>query len=126
MYIDIMILWIYYVDPWYLSTRITLLCVSHTYMQRYTAHSGTNRLTPPYKYILIPPDTCSQKLSVLHWIIHWYQKFTLHNVFLFKNYSLVEDAYLFIRCKKTKFFLWSTNNTDINGVTKQNSHKPNT
>ena len=42
--------------------------------------------------------------------------------FLFKNYSVVEVAYLFIRCKKTKFFLWNTNNTDRNGVNKQNSH----
>ena len=42
--------------------------------------------------------------------------------FLIKNYSLVEVAYLFIRCKKTKFFLWNTNNTDRNGVNKQNSH----
>ena len=39
---------------------------------------------------------------------------------LFKHYSLVEVAYLFFRCDKTKFFLWNTNNTDRNGVDKQN------
>ena len=42
--------------------------------------------------------------------------------FLLKNYSLVESVYLFIRCNKTKFFLRNTNNTDINGVNKQNTH----
>ena len=42
--------------------------------------------------------------------------------FLFKNYSLVKIIYLFIRCYKTWFFLWNTNNTDRNGVNKQNSH----
>ena len=41
---------------------------------------------------------------------------------LFKNYSLVEVAYLFIRCNKTRFFLWNTNNTDRNGVNKQKTH----
>ena len=42
--------------------------------------------------------------------------------FLLKNYSLVESVYLFIRCNKTKFFLWNTNNTDRNGVNKQNTY----
>ena len=82
----------------------------------------TETLTHLYKYILTPPATCSQKLSVLHWIIHWYQKFTFHNVTLFKNYSLVEVVYLFIRCNKTNFFLWNTNNTDINSANQENIH----
>ena len=44
--------------------------------------------------------------------------------FLLKNYSLVEVVYLFIRCKKTIFFLWNTNNTNRNGVNKQkNTHQ---
>ena len=64
---------------------------------------------------------CSQQLSVLHWIIHWYQKITFHNVFSFKK-LLVQSVYLFIRCNKTKFFLRNTNNTDRNGVPKQNTH----
>ena len=42
--------------------------------------------------------------------------------FLFKNYSLFEVVHLCIRCNKTKFFLWNTNNTDKNGVNKQNTH----
>ena len=42
--------------------------------------------------------------------------------FLLKNNSLVEVVYLFIRCNKTKFFLWNTNNTDRNGVNKQNTY----
>ena len=41
--------------------------------------------------------------------------------FLFKN-SLVNVIYLLIRCYKTRFVLWNTNNTDRNGVNKQNTH----
>ena len=40
----------------------------------------------------------------------------------FQNYSLVEFVYLFIRCNKTKLFLWNTNNADRNGVNKQKTH----
>ena len=42
--------------------------------------------------------------------------------FLLKNYSLVESVYMFIRCNKTRFFLRNTNNTDRNGVNKQNTN----
>ena len=42
--------------------------------------------------------------------------------FLFQNCSLVEVRYLLIRCNKTKFSLWNTNNTDKNGVYKPNTH----
>ena len=42
--------------------------------------------------------------------------------FLFKNYSLVKVIYLLIRCYKTRFFLWNTNNTDRNGVNKENTY----
>ena len=80
-----LILWIYKCRILVLSTRTTLLCVLHTYTQRYTARSGTNRLTHPYKYILKTPVVCTQQLSVLHWIIHWYQKFTFRNAFSFKK-----------------------------------------
>ena len=45
-------------------------CVSHTYKQRYTAYSGTNRLTHPYKFIVTPNVMCPQQLSVLHWVNH--------------------------------------------------------
>ena len=37
------------------------------------------------KYILTPPVMYSEQLSVLHWIIQWYQKITFHNVFSFKK-----------------------------------------
>ena len=46
--------------------------------------------------------------------------------FLFRNYSLVEVAYLLIRCNKAKVFLWNTDNTDgninRNDVNKQNTY----
>ena len=44
--------------------------------------------------------------------------------FLLKNYSIVESVNLFIRCNKTRLFLQNTNNTDRNGVNKQNTHPP--
>ena len=40
---------------------------------------------------------------------------------LLNNYSVVEAAYLFIRCNKARFFLRITNNTDRNGVNKHNT-----
>ena len=46
--------------------------------------------------------------------------------FLYKHYSRVEVIYQLIICSKTKFFLWNTNNTDKNGVNKQNSYTTNT
>ena len=65
----------------------------------------------------------SSYLYHIKWMIYWYQKiyFTeFHNVFAFQTYSLVEVTYLLIRFNKTKFFPWNTNNTDRNGVNKQN------
>ena len=38
----------------------------HTNTRRLTAHTGANRMTYPYKYILTPPILCSEQLSVLH------------------------------------------------------------
>ena len=46
--------------------------------------------------------------------------------FLLNTDPLVENAYLFIRCNKTKFFLQKANITDINGGHKQNTHTSNT
>ena len=43
--------------------------------------------------------------------------------FLFKNYTIVKTIYLLIRCYKTKSFLWNKNNTDRNGVNKQNTYR---
>ena len=42
--------------------------------------------------------------------------------FLFKHYSLVKVIYLLIKCYKARFFLIITNNTDRNGVNKQDTH----
>ena len=42
--------------------------------------------------------------------------------FLFQNYSFVKIIYLLIRCYKTRFFFRNTNDTDGNGVNKQNTH----
>ena len=53
--------------------------------QRHTAHSGANRLTHPYKYILTPLVMCSKKLSVCITLSDsLYQKFTFH-VFSFQK-----------------------------------------
>ena len=38
----------------------------------------------------------------------------------------LQKSYLLIRCYKARFFLWKTNNTDRNGVNKQNTYTPNT
>ena len=46
--------------------------------------------------------------------------------FLFKKSSLVKVIYLLIGYYITRFFLWNTNNTNRNGVNKQNKHTPNT
>ena len=46
--------------------------------------------------------------------------------FCFKNYLLVEVTCLLFRCNETKFFLWNPNNTDRNGVNKQNKQTPKT
>ena len=81
----LMISWIYKCWALVPFTRTILLCISHTYTKRYTAHSGTNRLPHPYKHILTSPAMGSQQLSVLHWITHWYPKFTFHNLFSFQR-----------------------------------------
>ena len=48
-----------------------------------------SRLTLPYECIFTILVMCSQQLLLLHymikWIIHWYQKFTFHNVFSFQK-----------------------------------------
>ena len=90
---------------------------THKHRHKDPQHIQTNRLSRPY--ILTPSAMCSQQLSLLHWIIYWYQFFFQC---LFFNYLLVEVVYLYIRRNKTLLFLWNTNNTDKNGVNKQNTH----
>ena len=93
----------------------------HTHKQRHTAHSGANRLTYPYKYILISPFMCSQLLSVLHWI---------NNLLISKIY-FTESQNVFgfqkvLTCKshinKSKFFPWNTKNTDRYGAKISKTH----
>ena len=82
------------VEPWHLSTRITLSCVlcnkvsgllqvwdrlhsffydsnliSSTQANTNATQIGTNILKHKY-YIITPPAMWSQQLSVLHWISH--------------------------------------------------------
>ena len=61
---------------WHISLFVGTLIWYHTnlYRQRHTSHSRANKLAHPYKCILTRPAMYSQQLSVLHWIIHWYQK----------------------------------------------------
>ena len=40
----------------------------------------------------------SSYLYYTEWIIHWYHKFTFHNVFSFKNFSLLKVINLLINC----------------------------
>ena len=84
----------------------------YTRRQAHTVHAGTNRMTQIYKYILTPPLTCIQHLSVLHWINNLLiQKFYLQiftRFLLFKTDSLVELIYLLIRLGKTMSVLWNT------------------
>ena len=49
------------------SDLISLIHKTHTYTQRHTAHTGTNRLTHPFKYTLTPPLSCGHR-SYLYYI----------------------------------------------------------
>ena len=96
----------------------------HTHIQTHTGHTGTNRLTHTYKYILIPYVMYTQQLPVLHWVnnllIEKLQRSTIS--LLLKNNSLAKVIHLMITFKKTKSLLWNTKNTDRNGIIKQNTH----
>ena len=69
-----------------------------------------------YWYVLLWSH--SGYLYYIEWIIQWYKKFSFGTVFYFRNYSLVEVTYPLIRCNKTRFFVWNTDNTDRNGKRK--------
>ena len=75
---------------------------------------------------LRPPVRCTQQLPVLHWMNNLLiQTVTLQRPtisLVSKNYSPVEDISLLIRFNKTKYFLWTTMNTDRNGVNEQKIH----
>ena len=105
------------VEPWYHSTRRTFFYVArrqghwgltffasiliqyHTYTCKDTQHTQGLIDLLPYKYISTPPVTYAQQfgVGVLHWIILWYQKFTLQSSsmpLLFINYSFVEVTFM--------------------------------
>ena len=57
---------------------------TQTHTHKDTQHTQTNRLAHLCKYILTPSVICWQQLSVLHWIIYWYQKFLFQCLFFLK------------------------------------------
>ena len=94
----LMILWIY--NCWALApTRhqiywglthnvvfflVPLFDITHTHTHKDTQHTQNISLKHSYKYILTPSAMRSQQLCVLHWIIHWYQKFAFQCLYLKK------------------------------------------
>ena len=53
-------------DDTYNLGQIHLISHTNKHKNTHTAHSGTSRLTYPYKYIFTPPVICSQQLPLLH------------------------------------------------------------
>ena len=104
---------------WY--SDLILHTHTHTHTNTCRAHSGASRLTHPCKYKFTPPVMCSSYLYYIKWNHSLISKIYFPVSFLFKNYSLVKVIYLLIRCYKTGFLLWNTDNTDRNGVNKQNT-----
>ena len=85
---------------YWVLTRNVVFCwysnlTSHT--QTHTAYSGASRLT--YVNIYLHQLLCARSsyLYYIEWIIHWYQKFTFHNVFFSKIIHLIKP-HLLIRC----------------------------
>ena len=66
-----------------------ILFFAGTLIWCYTQHKHTQyteaiRLTHPYEYIFTPPVMWSLQLSLLQWIIHWYQIYFSHCLFFSK------------------------------------------
>ena len=109
---------------WFFTGTLIWYCThthTHTHTNTCRAHSGASRLTHPCKYKFTPPVMCSSYLYYIKWNHSLISKIYFPVSFLFKNYSLVKVIYLLIRCYKTWFLLWNTDNTDRNGVNKQNT-----
>ena len=84
-----------FAEVWHIMCFYCTLIWYHTQTDKYKQHTqGYSRKTHPYIY----------------------------KKWLFKKYSLVKVIYLLIRCYRTRFFLWNTNNTNRNRVNKQNTH----
>ena len=85
-----------------------------------------SRIGPACRYILTPPDLCSQKLCVFHSMNHLLISKNLQSStmsLLFKNHWLVEVTYLLIRFNKINFFLWNTKNSDRYVINTQKKHQ---
>ena len=106
---------------------------TRTQTQRYTTLKGQKNDTQPYKYLFTPPVTCSQQLSLLHWMNN---SLILNNNFphglFFSRIIHLCKSYLLIWCYETRLSVWNTNNTGRNGVnkitthTRTRTHTPNT
>ena len=77
-------------------------------------------------YLLCAYRIC---LSYSAWIIHWYQKFTFHNVFSFQKLFTCKSCICWLDTIRLGSFC-KTNNTDRNGVNKHththtHTHTPN-
>ena len=107
-------------DTWCGFLLVPWFDITHTHTHTHTAHSGVSRMIDPYKYIFKPTVTCSQQLSLLQWM----KNSMTSNIFF--PYCLFFSKIMLIRCYKTRFFLWNTNNTDRNGVNKTHTHTRNT
>ena len=118
----LMIIWIYTCRVWYLSTRRTLICALCKRRQVYwdLAHKGATQgahwcIQGPVDWHTIYIYTTCYVLTVATFI-------KLNDYFPQCLYSILKVIYLLIRCYKTRFFLWNTDNTDRNGANKQNTH----
>ena len=113
-----------FTEVWHIMWFFAETLISHSHKD--TAHSGASRVTHPYKYIFSLPVVCSQQLSLLYWMNDSLisKIYFLQCLFFSKIFTC--QSHLLIRCYKARIFLWSTNNTDRNGVNKQNTHTPNT
>ena len=60
---------------------------THTHTPKDTTHWGASALTHTSINIYLHPLLCAHNsyLYYIEWIIHWYQKFTFHNVFSFQK-----------------------------------------
>ena len=118
-----------FTEVWHIVSFLLVLLfdITHTntHTQRHATHSEISRLTDSYKYIITPPITWSQQLPLLHWMSNSLisKTYFLKYLFFSKNYSLVKVKYLLIRCFKTRFLQWNTNNTVWNGVNIQNTRR---
>ena len=97
---------------------------TRTHTHTHTTHSVTSRLNHTHINIYLYQLLCahSSYLCYIEWIIHWFTKMYFPQCLFYLKIIHLQKPYLLIRCYKTSLFLWSGNNTDINGVNKQNTH----